>query len=77
MLKHQVGCKTTSLCRLFSALLASVGGNRTRPSGLLKPQATAELKQAIASLPLSLCFSVRQKGIDAAGCKICRNNTRS
>ena len=40
----------TPLCRLYPALLVQVGGNRTRPSGLHKPQATAELKQAIAEL---------------------------
>jgi hypothetical protein len=44
----KVSKKKATLCRLVLALLIPVGGNRTRPSSLQKPQATAELKQAIA-----------------------------
>jgi hypothetical protein len=46
----------------FPVLLTIMGGNQTRPSGLHKPQATAELKQVIAESSHDGCAARRGRG---------------
>ena len=47
LVQNKVPKQKDTPSRLFPALLALMGVNRTCPSGLQTPQATAELKQAI------------------------------
>ena len=48
LVQNKVPKQKDTPSRLFPALLTLMGVNRTRPSGLQTPQATTELKQAIA-----------------------------
>jgi hypothetical protein len=48
LVQNKVTKQKDTPCRFSPVLLTITGGNQTRPSGLHKPQATAELKQVIA-----------------------------
>ncbi|HEY3301253.1 MAG TPA: hypothetical protein VGJ90_10810 [Methylophilaceae bacterium] len=67
LVQKKVPKEKDTLYRLFPALLIPVGGNRTRPSGLHTPQATAALKQAIAEISHFHCATRRDRRGEASG----------